>query len=59
MERYYVEYDEVEKVWDIYRDGGMFYPYYISSFDNPEVARFIRDALESFPKELEYELKGY
>jgi len=52
-ERYYVSYDEVDKVWDIYRDVGMFFPYYISSCDDPETAGFIRDALESFPKEVD------
>jgi len=52
-ERYYVGYDEVEKVWDVWQNDGSFFPSHIANCDTLEEAKLVRDALESFPKEIE------
>jgi hypothetical protein len=52
-ERYYISYCDIDKGWDIYRDQGMFFPTHIVSCFTQADAKLVRDALESFPHEIE------
>lgn len=52
--RYYTEPWEVDRTWDVWQDNGsLTFPTHICNCDTLEQAKLIRDALESFPKELE------
>jgi hypothetical protein len=52
--RYYVDYCEIEKTWDVYQYlGRLTFPLFVVACETKESASLIRDALESFPKELE------
>lgn len=52
--RYYIDYCEIEKTWDVFQDNGkLTFPYCICNCETLGQAKLVRDALESFPKELE------
>ena len=52
-ERYGIISDSKD-VWDVYRDNGKFeFPTWVAHCGTLEQAKLVRDALESFPKELE------
>lgn len=52
--RYYIDVWDVDNTWDVWQDNGkLTFPSHIANCDSLEQAKLVRDALESFPKELE------
>ena len=53
-ERYYIDVWDVDNTWDVWQDNGkLAFPTHIANCDSLEQAKLVRDALESFPKEVE------
>lgn len=51
--RYYVEPWDVDRTWDVWQDNGkLTFPTHICGCETLEQAKLVRDALESFPKDL-------
>lgn len=52
--RYYIDVWDVDNTWDVWQDNGkLTFPSHITNCDSLEQAKLVRDALESFPMELE------
>ena len=52
--RYYIDACEFYRTWDVWQNNGkLTFPTHIANCDLLEQAKLIRDALESFPKEVE------
>lgn len=52
--RYYIDVWPVDNTWDVWQDNGkLTFPSHIANCDSLEQAKLVRDALESFPKEVE------
>jgi hypothetical protein len=52
--RYYIDVWDVDNTWDVWQDNGkLTFPSHIANCDTLGQAKLVRDALESFPKELE------
>lgn len=54
VDKYYVQHDKMTGEWEVWQDNGKFcFPQFICSSDNKETCLMLRDALNSFPHELE------
>ena len=52
--RYYIDACEFYRAWGVWQNNGkLTFPTHIAHCDTLEQAKLVRDALESFPKEVE------